>query len=334
MREVLKSAGGIHGDISNDLDQGDDEEYDEEQGGQQPSVDGPIMVTPQKSKSKVKPKSKSNDNGVVDDDDEDASHHTAPMTPEASPSESKSSSPVSTPTAAAAATTKAASDGADANEIVEDLTRDESELENMRRQKELDQSWLSDGLQRPSATGVPEAPNAGELAAAIGVTAAAAALGVKAKDASHDNDDGGDDSSAADSHADSSTAEVATVSSLAVVSLTPSDASALHGDRNSSFTIMKDQLVASGGGDPFGEAGHESQKGGAVSHQVPVPSINFSSFKRKEKNIHLRPNCLTVEGVVGSDAAAIAPEPEDDNNAGDEDTREEEASPLRDDNPQ
>ena len=333
MREVQNS-GGKHGDMSKDLDQGDEEEYDEEQGGQPPSVDGPIMVTPQKSKAKAK----SNSEGGVDVED-DASHHTAPMTPmspEASPS--KSSPPVTTPTAAAAATTEAASDGADANEIVDDLTRDEAELERLRRQKELDQSWLSDGLQQPSATGVPQAPDAGELAAAVGATAAAAALvatGAKARNARHEDEDG-DDSSESDSHADSSTGEAATVSSLAAVSLTPSDASALHGHHNNTFTIMKDQLVPSGGGDPFGEAGHESQKGGtgAISHQVPVPSINFSSFKRKEKNIHLRPNCLTVEGVVGGDAAAIAPEPEDDNNDGDEDVREEEALLLQDDKSQ
>ena len=335
MREVQNS-GGKHGDMSKDLDQGEEEEYDEEQGGQPPSVGGPIMVTPQKSKAKAKSNS---DGGVDVVDDDGASHHTAPMTPmspEASPS--KSSPPVTTPTAAAAATTEAASDGADANEIVDDLTRDEAELEHLRRQKELDQSWLSDGLQQPSATGVPQAPDAGELAAAVGATAAAAALvatGAKARNARHEDEDG-DDSSESDSHADSSTGEAATVSSLAAVSLTPSDASALHGHHNNTFTIMKDQLVPSGGGDPFGEAGHESQKGGAgaISHQVPVPSINFSSFKRKEKNIHLRPNCLTVEGVVGGDAAAIAPEPEDDNNDGDEDVREEEALLLQDDKSQ
>ena len=341
MREALQSFGGKHGDasniIKNDLGQGggDDDDYDymydEERGGQKASVYGPILITPQKSKAK--PKSKSNyDDGDDDDDDEDGSHRTAPMTP----SPFKSSSPVTTPIAPAAFTTRAASNGADANEIVEDLTRDEAELENLRRQKEFDQSWLSDGLQRPAATGVAKAPDAGELAAAMGATAAAAAWvasGARANDASHDNeDDDDDDSSASDSHADSSTAEVATVASLATVSLTPSDSSALQGNRDSSFTIMKDQLIASGGGDPFGETGHESQKGGAgaVSHQVPVPSINFSSFKRKEKNIHLRPNCLTVEGVVGSDAVAIAPEPEDENN----DAREEEALPLRDDNAQ
>jgi len=159
------------------------------------------------------------------------------------------------------------------------------------------------------------------------VAAAAVAAGDesyedKSDESQEQNDEGGDDSSASDSnsHAESSTGEEATVSSLAAVSLTPSDASALHGDRNTSMTIMKDQLVGSGGGDPFGETGH---------HQVPVPSVNFSSFKRKEKSIHLRPNCLTVEGVVGTNAAAIAPEPEDDDNADDEVVEKQEASPSQ-----
>jgi len=58
--------------------------------------------------------------------------------------------------------------------------------------------------------------------------------------------------------------------------------------------------------------------------------VNFSSFKRREKNIHLRPNCLTVEGVVGTNAAAIAPEPDDDDNDDVDVAEEQEASPLED----
>ena len=334
----------------------EDDLVDEEQGGgsgEYVGGDAPaVMVTPVKAKDEAKGKSKSQPDDDGDEDDED-SHRTAPMTPmspEASPS--KTSPPPATAAAAAgvaAASPARASVGVD--QIVSDLTRDEAELQNLRRQNSLDQyqdqdqSWLSDGLRQPSATGVePATGDAGDLAAVATTLFVAADFGAGGEILDGDrsgfhepiDEEGGEEessaSTSADSHEESTGEEEATVTSLSAVSLTPSDVAAFNGNRNTSMTIMKDQLVGSGSGDPFGETGHPSQGagGGPVSPMVPVPSVNFSSFKRREKNIHLRPNCLTVEGVVGINEAAIAPEPDDDENDDVDVAQEQEASPLED----
>lgn len=322
---------------------------DEEQGGGGGEYGGgdadAVMVTPTKGKGEGETKSKSQPD---DDDDDEDSHRTAPMTPMMPVTPEASTSQAAT--AAAAAPPAKANGSVGVDQIVSDLTRDEAELQNLRRQNSLDQhqdqdqSWLSDGLRQPSATGVePATGDAGDLAAVATTLFVAADFGAGGEVLDGDRigfqeptvEEGGEEdsssSASADSHDESSTGEEeATVTSLAAVSITSSDASAFNGNRNTSMTIMKDQLVGSGGGDPFGETGHPSQGagGGAISPMVPVPSVNFSSFKRREKNIHLRPNCLTVEGVVGTNAAAIAPEPDDDDN--DDVDFAEEASPLED----
>ena len=334
----------------------DDDLADEEQGGGggEYGIGGAdaAMVTPTKGKGEGETKSKAKSKSQPDDDDDDDedSHRTAPMTPMMPMTPEASTSQAAT--AAAAAPSAKANGSVGVDQIVSDLTRDEAELQNLRRQNSLDQHqhqdqdqiWLSDGLRQPSATGVePATGDAGDLAAVATTLFVAADFGAGGEVLDGDRigfqeptvEEGGEEdsssSASADSHDESSTGEEeATVTSLAAVSITSSDASAFNGNRNTSMTIMKDQLVGSGGGDPFGETGHPSQGagGGAISPMVPVPSVNFSSFKRREKNIHLRPNCLTVEGVVGTNAAAIAPEPDDDDN--DDVDFAEEASPLED----
>ena len=276
----------------------DEDLADEEQGGGGGEYGGggvcPVMVTPVKGEGETKSKSKFKSKSQPDDDDDEDSHRTAPMTPMMPMTPEASTSQAAT--AAAAAPSAKANGSVGVDQIVSDLTRDEAELQNLRRQNSLDQhqdqdqSWLSDGLRQPSATGVePATGDAGDLAAVATILFVAADFGAGGEVLDGDTcttrsgfqepiDGVEEDSSAsADSHDESSTGEEeATVTSLAAVSITSSDASALNGNRNTSMTIMKDQLVGSGGGDPFGETGHPSQGAGGGA-MVPVPSVNFSA---------------------------------------------------------